>query len=113
MGKREILCPHCNTQKFKIETDKSGRLKNLKGGKWKPLLKKVDSNHWVKNHDLGIVVLCKCGKHTFLYNFSATLDDLESSMTVPDGSSIPVYCSQCRIAFMHSELICPTCEIQY
>ena len=114
MGKAELLCPHCNTAKFKIESDKkTGSLKKLKGGKWEPLLTKINRNLWVKNNDLGIAILCKCGKYSFLHNFSVNLDDLKISVTMSDDRSLAIYCDTCKIAFSHSELICPTCGTEY
>ena len=114
MGDTELVCPHCNSQKFKVSTDKNrDEFKKLKGGNyWKPLITEKGDDNWVEDPNEGIAVQCKCGRHFFIYDFKASTP-ASSTTTMREGQSVAAFCPKCQAAFVGSDLTCPTCSQQY
>ncbi|MHA2043908.1 MAG: hypothetical protein ACW99G_03900 [Candidatus Thorarchaeota archaeon] len=114
MGKTKVMCPHCNKQKFKVETEyKMDNFKSIKGGTWRPLLTKISENEWFENPNSGVAIQCKCGRHFFLHNFTREDNSVQTSSSMKDNQSLAIYCINCKDAFLSPDLCCPSCETQY
>lgn len=115
MGKTEVICPCCNKNKFKIETDKkTEEFKKVKGGTYyRSTLQLVSENNWVEDPNQGVGVQCKCGRHFFLTSFGNLDMAFEVSNSLPEGHTFAIYCDKCGRAFTSRDLKCPTCGDQY
>ncbi len=114
MGKTEILCPHCNQERFKIETDKkTEQFKKMNGGIYhRPLLTRATETQWHEDPNRGLGVQCKCGRHFFLTDFGNPGVQYNIHTSLPDGQTIAVYCGKCGRSFVSPDLQCPTCGNQ-
>ena len=113
MGDTELICPHCNSVKYKVSTDNSkDEFKKLKGGNWKPLLTNKGADNWVEDPNEGIAVQCKCGKHFFVYDFKANLT-VTAETAMREGQYVATFCQNCRSAFVSSDMVCPGCNHQF
>ncbi|MDH4213959.1 MAG: hypothetical protein OEV85_08575 [Candidatus Thorarchaeota archaeon] len=114
MGKSEIQCPFCNSEKYKIETHKkTEEFQKLKGGiYYLPTLTRVTEIRWDENPNKGLAVQCKCGRHFFLTGFGNPSSMFTIHTTLPDGHSFAAYCSKCGKSFVSSNMQCPTCGNQ-
>ena len=113
MGDTEVICPHCNSAKFKVSTDKNrDEFKKLKGGDWKPLLTNKGPDIWVDDPNEGIAVQCKCGKHFFVYDFKANAP-VTTTTVMRETQNTAAFCPKCQSAFVSSDMICPGCNSQF
>ncbi|MBN2229537.1 MAG: hypothetical protein JW779_08060 [Candidatus Thorarchaeota archaeon] len=113
MGDTEIICPHCNSTKFKVSSDKNkDEFKNLKGGNWQPLLTKIGQDQWSEDPNHGIAVRCKCGKGFFVYDFKADAP-AQISTAMRENQMVSTFCQKCGSAFVSTNLTCPGCGQQY
>ena len=114
MGKTEIVCSHCGKQKIQVQTDEKKRtVKKVKGGSWDTLLTQVDESHWRDDHALGIVVRCKCGKYTFLYDFVDNPNMIRVEDRARENQSFSGFCQACAKAFIAQVPECPSCGAMY
>ena len=113
MGDTNLLCPHCNSAKYKVSIDSKKEIfKKLKGGNWKPLLTKKGSDTWIEDPSEGIAVHCKCGKRFFVYDFKNNVD-ATTATTIRENQSLAVFCPKCQSAFVSSDMVCPRCSQQF
>ncbi|MHA2242198.1 MAG: hypothetical protein ACXACE_11390 [Candidatus Thorarchaeota archaeon] len=114
MGAQEVICPHCQKQKVKVDfDDKTGAFKKIKGGNWVPTVAEQGAENWVQDPSLGIAVNCKCGKHYFIHSYQQNPVSYEVSNAIPTGQHHAVYCVSCTTSFIDPGMKCPSCGKQY
>ena len=110
--KEEVICPHCNKKKFKIDYSPTDGIKKL-NGIWYQLLRTTGPNEWEETWTAGITIACQCGRFFFVHGLDRENSVLEVVPHLQVNYTVAIFCNNCRRAFFDYNLICPTCGTNY